>query len=147
MCFLDDLLDSMQLGSSKDSFPCFTRLNPCVAHCSTDLIPWVLTLKGRRVPWLRGRICPLANPYELWYDNQPSTNTSVLTTIGSDFIMLWNTNRTPKVLLWTCYDSVLYVHVYLQKHKTSKCTYKDELVMSLVCLVAGEFHNQILTKV
>jgi hypothetical protein len=31
----------MQLGSSKDSFPCFTRLNPCVALCSTDSIPWV----------------------------------------------------------------------------------------------------------
>jgi hypothetical protein len=30
----------MQLGSSIDSFPCFTRLNPCVAHCSTDSIPW-----------------------------------------------------------------------------------------------------------
>jgi hypothetical protein len=28
----------MQLGSSIDSFPCFTRLNPCVAHCSTDSI-------------------------------------------------------------------------------------------------------------
>jgi hypothetical protein len=23
----------MQFGSSLDSFPCFTRLNPCVAHC------------------------------------------------------------------------------------------------------------------
>jgi hypothetical protein len=63
----------MQLGSSKDSFPCFTRLNLCVAHCSTDSIPWVLTLKGRRVPWLRRGICPLANPYELWFYNQPST--------------------------------------------------------------------------
>jgi hypothetical protein len=31
----------MQLGSSLDSCPCFTRLNPCVAHCSTELIPWV----------------------------------------------------------------------------------------------------------
>jgi hypothetical protein len=31
----------MQLDSSKDSFPCFTRLNPCVAHCSTNSIPWV----------------------------------------------------------------------------------------------------------
>jgi hypothetical protein len=31
----------MQLGSSIDSFPCFTRFNPCVAHCSTDSIPWV----------------------------------------------------------------------------------------------------------
>jgi hypothetical protein len=31
----------MQLGSSIDSFPFFTRLNPCVAHCSTDSIPWV----------------------------------------------------------------------------------------------------------
>jgi hypothetical protein len=51
----------MQLGSSKDSFPCFTRLNPCIAHCSTDLIPWVLTHKGRRVLWLRQGICPLAN--------------------------------------------------------------------------------------
>jgi hypothetical protein len=31
----------MQFGSSLDRFPCFTRLNPCVAHCSTDSIPWV----------------------------------------------------------------------------------------------------------
>jgi hypothetical protein len=31
----------MQFGSSLDSFPCFTRLNPCVAHCSTNSIPWV----------------------------------------------------------------------------------------------------------
>jgi hypothetical protein len=31
----------MQFGSPKDRFPCFTRLNPCVAHCSTDLILWV----------------------------------------------------------------------------------------------------------
>jgi hypothetical protein len=35
----------MQLGSSKDSFPCFTRLNPCVAHYSTDSIPWVHHLR------------------------------------------------------------------------------------------------------
>jgi hypothetical protein len=32
-------------------------------------------LEGRRVPWLRRGICPLANPYELWYDNLPSTTT------------------------------------------------------------------------
>jgi hypothetical protein len=63
----------MQLGSSKDRFPCFTRLNPCVAHCSTDSIHWVLTLTGRRVPWLRRGICPLANPYEVWYEYTPST--------------------------------------------------------------------------
>jgi hypothetical protein len=31
----------MQFGSSKDNFPYFTRLNPYVAHCSTDSIPWV----------------------------------------------------------------------------------------------------------
>jgi hypothetical protein len=31
----------MQFGSLIDSFPCFTRLNPCIAHCSTDSIPWV----------------------------------------------------------------------------------------------------------
>jgi hypothetical protein len=31
----------MQLSSSKDSYPFFTRLNPCVAHYSTDSIPWV----------------------------------------------------------------------------------------------------------
>jgi hypothetical protein len=31
----------MQLGSSKDSFACFTRLNPCIAPCSTVSIPWV----------------------------------------------------------------------------------------------------------
>jgi hypothetical protein len=35
----------MQLGSLKDNFPCFTRLNPCVAHCSTGSIPWVHHLR------------------------------------------------------------------------------------------------------
>jgi hypothetical protein len=34
------------------------------------------TLKGRRVPWLRQRTCPLASPNELWYDNQPSTTSN-----------------------------------------------------------------------
>jgi hypothetical protein len=47
----------MQLGSSKE-FLCLTILNPCVAHCSMDSRPWVLTLKERRVPWLRrGFVC------------------------------------------------------------------------------------------
>jgi hypothetical protein len=64
-------------------------------------------------------------------------NTSVLATFGSDFIKLLNTNGTLQFLLWTCCDSVLYVHVFLQKHNTSKCSHKDELVISLVCLVAG----------
>jgi hypothetical protein len=64
-------------------------------------------------------------------------NTSVLATFGSDLIKLSNTNGTPQLLFWTCCNSVLYVHVFLQKHNTSKCTYKDELVMSLVCLVEG----------
>jgi hypothetical protein len=31
----------MQLCSSKECFLCFTRLNPYIAHCSTDSIPWV----------------------------------------------------------------------------------------------------------
>jgi hypothetical protein len=48
-------------------------------------------------------------------------NTSVLATFWSDFIMLSNTNENPQLLLWTCCDSVLYVHVFLQKHNTSKC--------------------------
>jgi hypothetical protein len=52
-------------------------------------------------------------------------NTSVLTTFGGDFIMLSNTNKTPHLLFWTRCDSVLFVHVLLQKHNTSKCTYKD----------------------
>jgi hypothetical protein len=64
-------------------------------------------------------------------------NTLVLATFGSDFIMLSNTNETPQLLHGTCCDYIIYVHVFLQKHNTSKCTYKDELVISLVCLVAG----------
>jgi hypothetical protein len=60
-------------------------------------------------------------------------NTSVLATFGSDFIMHLNMNGTPYLLLWNCCDSVLFVHVFLQKHNTLKCTYKDELVISLVC--------------
>jgi hypothetical protein len=64
-------------------------------------------------------------------------NTSVLATIGSDFIKLMNTNKTPQMLLWTCCESVLYVHVFLHKLSTSKCMHKDELVIWLVCLVEG----------
>jgi hypothetical protein len=64
-------------------------------------------------------------------------NTSVLGTFGSDFIKLRNTNGTPKLFLWTCCNSILYVHVFLQKHNTSKCTHEDELVIWLVCLVVG----------
>jgi hypothetical protein len=64
-------------------------------------------------------------------------NTSVLATFGSDFIKLLNTNETPKLLLWTCCDFILYVHDFLQKHNTSKCTHKYEIVIWLVCLVAG----------
>jgi hypothetical protein len=64
-------------------------------------------------------------------------NTSVLATFGSDFIKLINPNKTPKLLLWTCCDSVLCVNVFLQKHNTSKCTHEGELVIWLVCLVVG----------
>jgi hypothetical protein len=43
-----------------------------------DIVPRIrylgFTLKGRRVPWLRRRTCPLASPNELLYDNQPSTS-------------------------------------------------------------------------
>jgi hypothetical protein len=31
----------MQTWFFKRSFLCLTRLNPCVARCSTDSIPWV----------------------------------------------------------------------------------------------------------
>jgi hypothetical protein len=64
-------------------------------------------------------------------------NTSVLATIGSDFIKLMNTNKTPLMLLWNRCESVLYVHVFLHKHNTSKCRHIDELVIWLVCLAVG----------
>jgi hypothetical protein len=41
------------------------------------------------------------------------------------------------LLLWTCCESVRYVYVFQHKHNTSKCTHEDELVIWLVCLVAG----------
>jgi hypothetical protein len=63
--------------------------------------------------------------------------TLVLATFGSDFSLHSNMNGTPHLLLWTCCDSVPFVHVFLQKHNTSKYTYEVELVISLVCLVAG----------
>jgi hypothetical protein len=44
----------MQFGSPKDSFPCFTRLNPCVAHCSTDLISWVHHSREEGSPYYDG---------------------------------------------------------------------------------------------
>jgi hypothetical protein len=52
-------------------------------------------------------------------------STSVLATIGSDFIKLTNTKKTLWMLLWTCCESVLYVHVFLHKHNTSKCMHID----------------------
>jgi hypothetical protein len=58
-----------------------------------------------------------------------------------------NMNGIPHLLLSTCGDSVVLVHVFLQKHNTCKCTYEDELVMSLVCLVVCYFDNQVQTKV
>jgi hypothetical protein len=56
-------------------------------------------------------------------------STSVLATIGIDFIKLMNTDKTPYMLLRTCCESVLYVHVFLHKHNTSKCMHIDELVI------------------
>jgi hypothetical protein len=51
----------------------FSRLN-LVLH----IVPWIrylgFTLKGRRVPWLRWRTCPLASPNELWYEYISSTS-------------------------------------------------------------------------
>jgi hypothetical protein len=68
-----------------------------------------------------------------WSSGMFRRSTLVLVTFGSDL----NTNGTPHLLLWTWFDSVLLVHVFLQKHYTSKCTYKIELVIWLMCLVAG----------
>jgi hypothetical protein len=95
----------------------------------------ILTMSSSRPRW---RVFS----HEVWSLTLQSSgmflcNTLVLTTFGSNFIMLSNTKGTPHLFIWTCCDSVLYVHVFLQKHNISKCTYKDELVISLVCLVAG----------
>jgi hypothetical protein len=49
----------------------------------------------------------------------------------------WTRQDSIIVLLWTCCESDLYVHVFLHKHNTFKCRHTDELVIWLVCLVAG----------
>jgi hypothetical protein len=41
--------------------------------------------------------------------------TLVLATFRSDFALHSNMNGTPHLLLWTCCDSVPFVHVFLQK--------------------------------
>jgi hypothetical protein len=56
------------------------------------------------------------------------SNTSVLATFGSDFIKLLNTNVTPRLLLWTCCDSILYVHVFLQNITLSNVHTKMNLL-------------------
>jgi hypothetical protein len=49
-----------------------------------------------------------------WILGDVLCNTSVLATLGSDFIKLLNMNKTPKLLFWTRRGFVLYVHVFLQ---------------------------------
>jgi hypothetical protein len=65
-------LDSKPTLSRSKCFP-LTRLDLAL-HIVPRIRYLGFTLKGRRVPWLRRRICPLACPNELWYDNQPSTS-------------------------------------------------------------------------
>jgi hypothetical protein len=55
-------------------------------------------------------------------------STLVLATFESDFTLHLKPNKTPHLLIWTCCDSIPFVHVFLQKHKTSKCINKVELV-------------------
>jgi hypothetical protein len=64
-------------------------------------------------------------------------STLVLATFGSEFALHLNTNGTPHLLLGTHCDSVPLIHVFMQKQYTSKCIYKVELIISLVCLVMG----------
>jgi hypothetical protein len=95
----------------------------------------ILTMSSSRSRW-RFSLHEV-RPFTLQSSGMFLCNSSVLATFRSDFIKLLNTNETPKLLLWTCCDSVLYVHVFLKKHNTSKCTHEDELAIWLVCLVTG----------
>jgi hypothetical protein len=49
----------------------------------------------------------------------------------------WTRTWLYKMLHSTCCESILYVHVFLYKPNTSKCMHIDELVIWVVCLVAG----------
>jgi hypothetical protein len=111
---------------------------PVVPHVFLHFTPSICTILTMSSSCPRWRF----SLHEVWSFTLQSSgiflcNTLVLAIFGSDFIKLLNMNGTPKLLLWTCCDSVLYVHVFLQKHNTSKCTHEDELIIWLVCLVAG----------
>jgi hypothetical protein len=110
----------------------FAPVGPQVIMHFAPSICMILVMSSSRPRWR-------FSAHEVWSFTLQSPgvflrNTSVLATIGSDFIKLMNTN---KILRWTCCESVLYVHVFLHKHHTSKCMHKDELVIWLVCLVVG----------
>jgi hypothetical protein len=123
----------------------FTLVGPHVIMHFSPSICTILTMSSSRPRW---RVFSHeVRSFTLQSSGMFLCNTLDLTTFGSDFIKLSNTNGMPQLLLWTCCDSILYVHVFLQKYNTSKCTYKDEFVISLVCWVVGQFHNQIQTKV
>jgi hypothetical protein len=111
---------------------------PVGPHVYMHFVPSICTILTMSSSRPRGRFSlQEVRSFTLQLSGMFLCNTSVLATFGSDFIKLSNTNETPKLLLWTCCDSILYVHVFLQKHNTSKCTHKDELLISLVCLVVG----------
>jgi hypothetical protein len=62
-------------------------------HLALHIVPRIrylgFTLKGRRLPWLRRRTCPLASPNELLYDNQPSTTyLSIISAMDNGLFML-----------------------------------------------------------
>jgi hypothetical protein len=113
----------------------FAPVGPYVFMHFAPSICTILTMSSSRPRW-RFSLHEVRS-FTLQSSGKFLCNTSVLATVGSDFIKLSGMNKTPQLLLCTCCDSVLYVHVFLQKHNTSKCTYKDELVISLVCQVVG----------
>jgi hypothetical protein len=68
----------VKIGCDKNPFSRSMHFSLIRLDLALHIVPWIwylgFTLKGRRVPWLRWRTCPLASPNELWYDNQPSTS-------------------------------------------------------------------------
>jgi hypothetical protein len=114
--------------------PLRSRGSSCI-YALCPLTCTILTMSSSRPRWR-------FSLHEVWSFTLQSSgmflcNTLILATFGSDFIKLRNTNGTPKLFLLTCCNSILYVHVFLQKHNTSKCTHEVELVIWLVCLVLG----------
>jgi hypothetical protein len=122
---------------------------PAAHLCILDFPPWFVSFWGRHPrDQDRGSSRMKFELYVLVLGDDPSYHLGPCHLWKWFLLALeheWNSSFAPLNLC----DSLPFVHVFLQKHNTYKCTYEVELVISLVPsggLVANHNRNQCITS-